>query len=157
MRTSPAASIAGPMSLTTRRPIGEPVGLAPADHVGADDAELALHRPGENVEVAALARDAVDADQHPVVRRIAPLPVRHPVQAARAQALHLAEPRLVRCVLRVRHFICTVPLTVALTWALPGSTESASPGADIAEAWARIIGCGPPGGSLVVTLTSRMA
>ena len=48
-------------------------------------------------------------------------------------------------------------MTVALTWALPGSTESASPGADIAEAWARIIGCGPPGGSLVVTLTSRMA
>jgi hypothetical protein len=40
---------------------------------------------------------------------------------------------------------------------LPGSTESASPCADIAEAWARIIGADRPAVSLVVTLTSRMA
>ena len=64
------------------------------------------------------------ADQHPVVGRIAPLPVRHAVQAARVEALHACASRgsFTRRLLRVRHFICTLPLTVAVTCALPGST-----------------------------------
>ena len=39
------------------------------------------------------------------------------MQAACAEALDAPQQRLVRC----RHFICTVPLTVAVTSALPGS------------------------------------
>jgi hypothetical protein len=56
-----------------------------------------------------------------------------------------------------RYFICTDPLTVTETTPLPGSTGSAS-SAPAAIALARIIGTGAkPGGSLLDTLTSRIA
>ena len=66
------------------RRVGEAIGFAAADDVGADDAPAVAHRPRQRVEVAALARDAVGADEDAVARaaRALPLPVRHAVQAA---------------------------------------------------------------------------
>jgi hypothetical protein len=75
------------------------------------------------------------------------------VQAAAVEALDVAEGRFRH---GLRHFIWIVPLTVAVTTALPGSTDSASAGL-AAEACIRITGTGPGWGSLVATDTSRTA
>ncbi len=138
-----------------RRGIGEAVRLAAADDVGADDAPAVLHRPREDIEVAALARDAVGADEDAVARaaRALPLPVGHAVQAAGVEALDVAKCRFGH---GVRHFIWIVPLTVAVTAAWPGSTDRASADAGLA-ACIRIVGAGPGCGSLVESVTSRTA
>ncbi len=139
--------------LVARR-VGETIGFAAAGDVGTDHAVAVAERGGEGVEVASLARQPVDTDEHALVVRVAPLPVGEPVQAARAEALDATQARLI---VRVAHFICTVPLTVAVTTALPGSTESGPPGPDDAAACIRIIGTTPPPGSPIATLTSRTA
>ncbi len=129
-----------------------------ADDVGADDPKFVLHRARQGVEVASLARDAVNAHQHPVARAVPPrpFPVRHAAQACRTEALDAAQLRLGRS--RRRHFICTVPLTVAVTIALPGSTDKDSPlDGGAAAACIRIIGTGEFWASLVDTVTSRTA
>ena len=59
---------------------------AAADDVGADHAVVAAQVARQRVEIAALSAQAVGADQHTRVGRVAPLPVRHAVQAAAAQA-----------------------------------------------------------------------
>ncbi|OIQ85360.1 hypothetical protein GALL_327870 [mine drainage metagenome] len=69
----------------------QPVGAAAADDVGADDAPASLQRLGEAVEVAPLARQSVHAYDDVGVGLVAPLPVRHAVQAARVQALDKVE------------------------------------------------------------------
>ena len=51
-------------------------------------------------------------------------------------------------------FICTLPLTMAVTVALPASTGSDSSAIAI-EAWARIIGTGTGRDSFDDTVTSR--
>ena len=63
--------------------VGEPVGVAAPGDVGADDAELRAQRARQLVEIARRAREAVHADQHVAVARVAPLPIRHAVQARR--------------------------------------------------------------------------
>src|SRR5690606_13290427 len=68
----------------------QPVAAAAADHVGADHPVFAGHRAGEIVEIAAVAGEAVDTDQHPRVVGLAPLGVGHAVQAVWADALHAA-------------------------------------------------------------------
>ena len=64
--------------------------------VGTDDAVLAGHRAGQRVEVAPLAREAVHAHEHLGVRGVAPLPVRHAMQALGCEALHVAQARFGR-------------------------------------------------------------
>ena len=60
-----------------------------------------------------------------------------------------------RAAARPGHFICTLPLTVALTCALPASTGRAS-SARAPMDWARIItGCGWPDAPSDDTATSR--
>ena len=55
---------------------------------------------------------------------------------------------------RMAYFICTLPLTVAVTVALPASTGSAS-SALARMAWARITGCAMTMPGSVLTVTSR--
>src|SRR5260221_700382 len=60
-----------------------------AGNVGAYHAIGVGQALGEVIEVPAVAREAVDADQHARIRRIAPLRVAHDVEAVRIQAPHL--------------------------------------------------------------------
>jgi hypothetical protein len=76
--------------------VSEPPRSAAANDVGADHAVLSAQRARQRVEVTALARQAVHADQQARVGGITPLPVRHAVQAAIVQTLHMVEARLVR-------------------------------------------------------------
>ena len=65
--------------------VGQPVALAAAHHVGADDAGVLAQFTGQHVEIAPLARQAVHADDHVRVGRVAggiPLPIRHAVLRA---------------------------------------------------------------------------
>ena len=69
------------------------IGLTAPDDVRTDDPIDVAERARERVEVAPLSAQPVDADEHPAVVGIAPLPVRHAVQAARIQALDMAQIR----------------------------------------------------------------
>ena len=127
-----------------------------SDDVGTDDAPAVLHRLRERVEVAPLARDAVRADEDAVAgaTRALPLPIRQAMQAAAVEALHVTQERVVEG--HRRHFIWMVPLTVAVTSALPGSTDKAS--AELAlVVERRAIAIGIACWSLLETLTSRTA
>ena len=73
--------------------VGEPVGVAAAGDVGADHAKAAAQRARQVVEVAPVARQAVHADHHVAVARVAPLQVGHAVQALGRGALHRAASR----------------------------------------------------------------
>ena len=73
--------------------IGQAVRPAAPDHVGADHAIGVAQRAGQGVEIAPLAREAVHAHQHARVRWVAPLPVRHAVQAAGVEALNEGQAR----------------------------------------------------------------
>ena len=67
-------------------------GTAAAHDVGADDAPAPAQRPGQRIEVAPLARQAVHADQHRRVGgRAGPLPVGHAVQAGGVQTVDEAQ------------------------------------------------------------------
>ena len=67
----------------------------------------------------------------------------------------MAKPRFGRG--QVAHFICTVPLTVAVTVALPGSTESASSDGAVDGLRPASSASARRCGSLVETLTSRIS
>ena len=71
--------------------VGEPIGFAAADDVGADDAEPPAS-PARATSKSRPWRDTpCDADQHALGRAaLAPFPVGHAVQAARVQALDMA-------------------------------------------------------------------
>ena len=73
--------------------VGQPVRLSAPGHVGADHAVFALHRLRQGVEVAALARQAMHAQQHARIGRIAPLPVGHTMQAVLVEAWHVIQAR----------------------------------------------------------------
>ena len=140
------------------RRIGEPIRLAAADDVGADDAPAVAHRPRQRVEVAALAR------QRRARRRgrgrcaaVAPLPVRHAVQAARVEALDVAQAAARSSV----HGASSLHLDRAvdgrgherlarLDRQRVGRRRAPSPAC-------ATIGIGPGCGSLVATFTSRTA
>src|SRR5439155_7335865 len=77
-------------------------------HVGADDAIVIGHRLREGVEVAALAAQAMPAHEHTRVRRVAPLPVRHAMQAARVQALQVVQARF-------SHFSSSISIMIVAT------------------------------------------
>src|SRR3546814_15937692 len=63
----------------------QPVALAAADDVGADDPVRVAQRLGQFVEVAAVARQAVHADEHARIARIAPFGVRDKMEPGRSE------------------------------------------------------------------------
>ena len=70
--------------------IGQSIGFAAAEHIGADDTKLALHCLGQRVEIAPLPRQAMGADDDAARGRVAPFPVRHARQGLATQACHVA-------------------------------------------------------------------
>ena len=73
--------------------VGEPVGVAAPGDVRAHDAELRAQRARQLVEIAPRAGEAVHADQHVAVARVAPLAVGDAVQAGGRGAQHRAPAR----------------------------------------------------------------
>ena len=61
---------------------------AASGHVRTDDAVRVAEALGEIVEVAAVAREAVDAHQHARIARVAPLRIPHAMEPVRVQAQH---------------------------------------------------------------------
>jgi hypothetical protein len=66
--------------------IGEPLAVAAADHVWADDPAIRLELASEEVEIAAIAREAVHADDNMPSRRITPVAVGNAMETSRAEA-----------------------------------------------------------------------
>jgi len=69
---------------------GQPVAAAAAGDADADHAQLALQRFGQGIKVAAVACQAMHADQHARMIRIAPVGVVQAVKAGAVQARQFA-------------------------------------------------------------------